>query len=695
MQVKRRSKSRRITLKTIIVFLGILIIAYLPLSSFLFSLKSESFNNYFASRFFISESIHYKSFPWWNPYINFGIPQYGDYNSGFWNPITWIVASLFSYNAYTFTIELLFYLFLAGIGMFQLCRSYKFTKTASYITGITYLCSGYFVSHLQHFNWISAAAFLPWCLWGYNQLINNFNLKNNILCALIFYLFISSAHPGIIIGSIYFFTFYVIYFFFQKKEDNQAEFSAKSFIRKNLLMLGVLLIFCIGIIAGYSDVFPHITSGKKAIDASFINNPFSLQSTISILLPMATVKNDAFFGTDISMRNMYFGLTLLLFLIPAFFDKKSTLQKFFLYTGLFFFVLSLGGIFKYFSFTFLPLIGYVKMAGEFSVFSIICFILFGAISLNNFIVNRETFSLNQHKTYFFIQVIFTLAIIIGVIGIIITHNSLFLNISNVLSKPGLDSKLKSLNNEISFYDILCLQSIIQLVILGAVRNALIQKKYILLIKLCIIDLAIATLFNIPFTGVGTTSLSDVQYVLRKEPEGISTPFLLPIKFIHPNVTDANMNALGNWTFYNKQIGVNTIANYPIQLNSTNNVFKNGTSIFTDKPYVFCTNDSDVHNLTINYFKGNFIDLTINSGHKDSLIYQQNNYAHWRCVVNGQNLKPFTYAGVFNAITLEPGKNYVKFVFIPQSVNTAMTISLYSFIICLIYILIVMFKRPSR
>ena len=216
MQVKRRSKSRRITLKTIIVFLGILIIAYLPLSSFLFSLKSESFNNYFASRFFISESIHYKSFPWWNPYINFGIPQYGDYNSGFWNPITWIVASLFSYNAYTFTIELLFYLFLAGIGMFQLCRSYKFTKTASYITGITYLCSGYFVSHLQHFNWISAAAFLPWCLWGYNQLINNFNLKNNILCALIFYLFISSAHPGIIIGSIYFFTFYVIYFFFQK-----------------------------------------------------------------------------------------------------------------------------------------------------------------------------------------------------------------------------------------------------------------------------------------------------------------------------------------------------------------------------------------------------------------------------------------------------------------------------------------------
>ncbi len=695
MQVKRRLKSRRISLKTILIFLGILIIAYLPLSSFLFSLKSDSFNNYFSSRYYISESIHYKSFPWWNPYINFGIPQYGDFNSGFWNPITWIVASLFSYNAYTFTIELLFYLFLAGIGMFQLCRSYKFTKTASYITGITYLCSGYFVSHLQHFNWISAAAFIPWCLWGYNQLINNYSFKNNILCAVIFYLFISSAHPGIIIGSLYFFFFYTIYFFFQKKEDYQVEFSSTSFLKKNILMLGILLIFCVGIISGYSDVLPHITSGKKAIDASFINNPFSIQSIISLLLPMATVKNDAFFATDISLRNLYFGLTPLLFLIPAFFDKKTLLQKFFLYTGLFFFVLSLGGIFKYFTFAFLPLIGYVKTAGEFSIFAIICFILFAAISLNNFIVNRETFSLKQHKTYFFIQVILTLALIIGVIGIAITQNSILLNISNVLSMPGIDSKLKSLNNEISFYDILCLQSIIQLVILGAVRNTLIQKKYIQLIKLCIADVAIATLLNIPFTGVGTTSLSDVQYVLRKVPEGIPASFLMPLNQIHSNETDASVTALGNSSFYNKQIGINTAANYPIQLNNSRNIFKTGTSIFSDKPYLFCTNDSGVNNLTINYFKGNFIDITITAIQKDSFIYQQNIYPHWRCIINGQNVKPFSYAGVFNAITLEPGKNYVKFVFIPQQVNTAMTISLYSFLICLIYIVIIMFKRPSR
>ena len=136
------------------VFVGIMFVAYLPISSFMFFLKNDAFGGYFPSKFFISEALHSNDFPWWNPYINFGLPQYGDMNSGFYSPFTWIFAAFFTYNAYTFTAELLLYLILAGIGMYQLCRSFKFTKTVSYIAGFSFMCSGYMVGHLQHFNWI-------------------------------------------------------------------------------------------------------------------------------------------------------------------------------------------------------------------------------------------------------------------------------------------------------------------------------------------------------------------------------------------------------------------------------------------------------------------------------------------------------------------------------------------------------------
>ena len=42
----------------------------------------------FLQKFSASESIHSGHLPLWNPYINFGLPQYGDMSSGYWNPVT-------------------------------------------------------------------------------------------------------------------------------------------------------------------------------------------------------------------------------------------------------------------------------------------------------------------------------------------------------------------------------------------------------------------------------------------------------------------------------------------------------------------------------------------------------------------------------------------------------------------------------
>src|SRR6187549_2828878 len=122
------ANSNRLSLKTVLFFIVVLFIAFLPVSTFLFFLKNDAFNGYFPPKFFMSESIHAGHLPLWNPYINFGIPQYGDMSGGYWSPITWLIASTVGYNAYSLTIELLLYILIGGIGLYKLTGFWQLDK---------------------------------------------------------------------------------------------------------------------------------------------------------------------------------------------------------------------------------------------------------------------------------------------------------------------------------------------------------------------------------------------------------------------------------------------------------------------------------------------------------------------------------------------------------------------------------------
>lgn len=690
--MQSKSKSKRLSLKITALFFVVMVLAYLPVSSFLFFLKNDAFNGYFPSRFFISETIHAKSFPWWNPYINFGLPQYGDMNAGFWSPITWLVAYAFQYNAYTFTIELLFYLMISGIGFFNLCRFYKQTKTASLISGIAYMCCGYMVGHLQHFNWISAAAFLPWCIWAYNNLHKKFSMKNSIICSLLFYMLIASAHPGLIIGSMYFFAAYIIFIFMQKRKLDGEDFSVKSFVRKNLWMFGLLFMLCLGLIAGYADLLPNITRGEKLAGAASITNPVTLQSFISVLIPMSTAKAGDFFNTDISMRNLYFGLVPLIFFIMTISGKKSSEQKFFLYAGLFFFILSLGGIFKYLSYYVLPGMAYVRLSGEFAIFSMLSIILSMSFTLNEHIVSNKNFHTGFYKPFYVLQLLLMAAVITGIAGALISHKGLFFAMQQILSQPSTKMKLKSLLDSLSFFDILWIQACVQFVFLNHIKKALQKKHFHHLIKICAADLIIAALLNIPFTGVGQASVKDVQTQLNRVPEGLPAPFLQPISSFNTEDSKNYFSLLGDVSFYNKQIGTVNQAFYPVELKNSKNVFKNNQSLFADKPFLFTTGNDNSTIINIKYFKGNLIELELDSKGNEKIVYQQNHYPKWRMVVNGERKKPEKYAGVFMATNLSQGKNYIKFNFFPGFVYTALKISVVFFAASLLYLIIVMFKR---
>src|ERR1700693_1781045 len=104
------------------------IIAYLPVLLPFFHLKNDLITQNLPARYFISESLYSGYFPWWNPYIHFGIPQYGDMNNGFWNPFLWITAKIFGYNIWTITFVEMFYILIGGWGIYKVLRELNILK---------------------------------------------------------------------------------------------------------------------------------------------------------------------------------------------------------------------------------------------------------------------------------------------------------------------------------------------------------------------------------------------------------------------------------------------------------------------------------------------------------------------------------------------------------------------------------------
>ncbi len=126
-------------------------------------MKNDAFSDNFPDKYFISQSLHAGYLPLWNPYMNFGFPIYADPGFAFWNPITWLFA-IFGYSTYALTLEVLLYIFLAGVFMLHLAKWLKLSAPIAFAVACMYMCSGFFTGSIQYINFITSAAFLPFTI---------------------------------------------------------------------------------------------------------------------------------------------------------------------------------------------------------------------------------------------------------------------------------------------------------------------------------------------------------------------------------------------------------------------------------------------------------------------------------------------------------------------------------------------------
>jgi hypothetical protein len=690
------TKTNRLSINTFLFFVAVLFIAYLPISSFLFFLKNDAFNGYFPPKFFMSESIHAGYLPLWNPYINFGIPQYGDMSGGFWSPVTWLIASTVGYNAYTLTIEALLYILVGGIGMYQLTGIWNIQKNIRIIAGVAFMCCGYHVGHLQHFNWLSGSAFLPWCFWSYQLLLKQPSPKIILGNVLAFYMLLSSAHPGISIGAFYFFTALLIFHFGKNESAQSARERFYKIGKSHIIFIVALILLSAGMIIGYADILPHFVRGEKISLENALSDSTSFRSWISTLLPFATVKNATFFNTDLSMRDCYFSLVLLLFFMGSCIERKSSWQKFLLIIGLLFALLSAGGFLKTLAYKFIPLIGYVRLNGEFRIFALLAFIIVASIELDNFFKQNKKLEGGIKWLWYTIETILISASAWAIFKSISEKESFIYELNKVTLPSGITGKLKFLIDAINFYDTIWIQGIIQLLILWFIKYALKEKNLRLIKMIVVADLVLASLLNIPFTGAGKASLAQVQLVLNKSPKGIPIPYLQPITK-NDTLETLEKDLLGNWSMYNKQIGTLQEVPYPIQLKNSKAFFtlnENGKGWnYNDQAFLFLKNKKEADSIVINSFSPDKITLSVFSEKSTALIFQQNYYPHW--FYQKGDLKNIVQKdGVnFMSIPVDKGINKITIIFDPKLVKNAMVMSALLFIIYL-WLFIWLFLKPT-
>ena len=349
----------------------------------------------------------------------------------------------------------------------------------------------------------------------------------------------------------------------------------------------------------------------------------------------------------------------------------------------------------------------MRLNGEFRIYTILCFIIIACIELDKYLqqTNDTTFSTAHNQTafngnikwiYYTIEILLFFFIFFGSYKAIAGKQSFLFANNNIFSTSSFSLKLKSFIDSITFYDAFWIQGIIQLLFLWGIKWCLKYKNWNLLKNLAVINMAVACLMNVPYTGAGKMSVAKIQSIINQSPQGIPIPPLKPIK---DNDTLAlnEVSPVGDWSFYNKQIGVKSAAFYPVALKNMKLYFdKNETNQsdnFLNQPFIFISPTHKNNELHITSYSPNKISITAKTDTLSKITLQQNFYPHW-FYENGDKKKEVDPEGInFMSAPLQKGESHTTFSFEPTFVKWMMLISAVSFMMILISIIAL--KKGSK
>ncbi len=684
------------------IALGLLLLVdYWFIVSFQFSMKNDALTNFLPARMQMSEAIHNGFIPWWTPYMNFGMPFHADLNSGFWSPITVFFVTVFKYNIYTLHLEYLFYIILAACGMFRLGRYFNWSRTTSFVIAICYANCGYIVGNAQHLTWVAAAGLLPYLIFYFKKLLDEKNLLSAVQLAIIFYLCFTSSHPGLFISFFYALLFLWVYssIINYKKKIVWAEF--------RYLFTSAVIFFVIALpsIISFYEVLEYFNRAN-IIDAQKTLYPFNWKSFVSFILPLAVTKSDAWYQTDIAMRNGYIGLIGIAMFLYSFLFMKARINylKGIYFISFFFLILSTGGVIKDFIHSYMPLFAYIRHDGIYRLIPLFGFLFIGGFALEEIL---EEFEYERFRFKFLRIQYFILAVLLFVLGFAVYILFFAESPANRSFKMELfhNSTLKGYLTGLNIWETVLIQgsffaliTIIFILVYRARIKVVNFNKF--LMTIVVIELMASTTLQAPFTIVGDKSPETIDRLVSRFPKGYPAPQLTPV--LNQYWPDSSgKKTIGSWSYFNKQIGAVDGGDYPFyfrdyeKLNDSKEkyeVYKHPFVFFKDPSIAlgFLRNKNDsgytaygeikisslknsstsildtLNKISVKEFAPTKMVFTTRSIADDSLVLMQNYYQHWEARVDGNKVPIKTFYS-FMKIGVPAGDHEVAFRYHPRPI----------------------------
>ncbi|HQJ76521.1 MAG TPA: hypothetical protein PKW14_13115, partial [Bacteroidota bacterium] len=108
---------------------------------------------YYPFRNFAAVALSQGIIPFWNPYTFAGMPFIADIQTAFFYPLHIFLTLFVKDNSLNFVyLEylIIFHYFFAGVFSYYLAKSLNLNVFAAILTGITFMFSGFMVTHLIH-----------------------------------------------------------------------------------------------------------------------------------------------------------------------------------------------------------------------------------------------------------------------------------------------------------------------------------------------------------------------------------------------------------------------------------------------------------------------------------------------------------------------------------------------------------------
>lgn len=575
---------------------------------------------------------------------------------------------------------------IGGWGTYKVCREFL-SKDIAIITGLVYMTCGYITGHMQYLCWLTGVGYFPYVLLFFLRVNKNPIIKNFILGGFSVFLFTSATHPGLIIGSAYFFFFLILIIYFNRK-DFLKDYCHKNYWLINLVFFAIACLLSLVVIFSNLDVLRYISRGSKVSLEQTLLHPTTFQSYISLFFPLPVHKS-GFFNTDIGMRNTFIGVLhfLGLFLAFRYFSKRQLISIFL--PLLFFILISAGGYFKIFAWKALPLLGYVRLNGEFTYFVVLLFLLCGAGGIE-YLTKYPDWLFKARKMFSFTLLPTILLLIFSGLMIVLIGGSRF-NITGY----SLKQSIKSIIDAIDFWDLMLIQASIHTITLLVLKKVFRSKASIALVVS--LNMTIITWLTLPFTGLGMMSKEDVQKIINTFPRGIQPQELVSIndgKYI--KTEDENQFLL--ISSYGKKIGYTKPDQYPVQLNNNVELISD-TALYNfikQQAFIFLSSDTSINTKTT--FDSSFIRIIKsgagytrciinNPGEYRWLTLLQNNYPYWEVRINGKRIGHFTTFKTFISVPVDKAQCEVEFKFNAKPIYKMMFANLFLFVIAAIILLI--------